>query len=304
MFNMPIQNAHGPVGAINFKDVWDNRVSFTLVALEEAEYKRWTWGRFAILGDGIHKMTPNAGAGGNNAIESAAALANSLHDLRKSTKDRHPTLQEIEGALNTYHKTREIRVAAAVTVAIKLTRVQALRGLGDRLLAHYLIPLVGGDFLQELQSDMAIGAEFLHYLPIPLRSLESNMPFNPEQGVGKKENLLIRALIAVPFIALTVLAAQNLSPTAEALQAVGKAFHEFQASWHLDTLPLIGPIFRTNLVNGMFWRPFAFATQWESATESVSSWQLPSFLADYGVLYAILLIESTRRANAVNIFAH
>lgn len=49
------------VGAgVSFQSVWDRRVSWSLVPLEEAQYKHWTFGRIACLGDSIHKMTPNA----------------------------------------------------------------------------------------------------------------------------------------------------------------------------------------------------------------------------------------------------
>lgn len=40
---------------VTFGDVWKNRKYFTLVATEEADYKHWTWGRFACLGDSVHK---------------------------------------------------------------------------------------------------------------------------------------------------------------------------------------------------------------------------------------------------------
>lgn len=45
-----------PGGSVTFGEVWKNRTSYTLVATEEAQYKHWTWGRFACLGDSIHKM--------------------------------------------------------------------------------------------------------------------------------------------------------------------------------------------------------------------------------------------------------
>jgi 2-polyprenyl-6-methoxyphenol hydroxylase-like FAD-dependent oxidoreductase len=54
---------------VSFVDVWENRKTCTLVPIEEAQMKRWTWGRFACVGDVVHKMTPNMGAGGNCAIE-------------------------------------------------------------------------------------------------------------------------------------------------------------------------------------------------------------------------------------------
>jgi hypothetical protein len=43
---------------VRFGDIWEKRVSCTLVALEEALFKTWTWGRFACLGDSVHKVSP------------------------------------------------------------------------------------------------------------------------------------------------------------------------------------------------------------------------------------------------------
>jgi 2-polyprenyl-6-methoxyphenol hydroxylase-like FAD-dependent oxidoreductase len=42
-------------GSVKFGDVWKNRTHYTLVATEEADFEHWTWGRFACLGDSVHK---------------------------------------------------------------------------------------------------------------------------------------------------------------------------------------------------------------------------------------------------------
>jgi hypothetical protein len=39
-----------------FGDLWNNRIANKLVALEEAWYKHWNWGRFICIGDAIHKV--------------------------------------------------------------------------------------------------------------------------------------------------------------------------------------------------------------------------------------------------------
>lgn len=45
-----------------FADLWENRVQFKLVALEEALHKNWTWERFVCAGDSAHKVcTPTPG---------------------------------------------------------------------------------------------------------------------------------------------------------------------------------------------------------------------------------------------------
>ena len=69
-----------------------------------------------------------------------------------------------------------------------------------------------GDFLENLTSDVVVGAIRIDYLPLPEASLQGNMPFNPEQGEGHKENLLLRALFALPFLAVSAYAWRLLSP--------------------------------------------------------------------------------------------
>jgi hypothetical protein len=57
-----------------------------------------------------------------------------------------------------------------------------------------------------MNSDMIIGAVQLDYLPVPERSLHGTMPFNPSQGLGKQESKLLRAVKALPFLAITAIA--------------------------------------------------------------------------------------------------
>lgn len=44
---------------VRFEHIWEKQVSYTLVALEEALFKTWSWGRFACLGDSVHKVSFN-----------------------------------------------------------------------------------------------------------------------------------------------------------------------------------------------------------------------------------------------------
>lgn len=242
-----------PGAKVTVGDLWRNRETYNLVALEEVYYSQWTWGRFVCLGDSIHKMTPNMGAGGNSAIESAAALANALYDMLNMTPKAvklHPSVDTaaIQQALSQYQRSRSVRASATVKVANLITRLHAVRGLVEHILAHYIMPHAG-DLLVDLASDSWIGAIRLEYMPIPSRSLYGTMPFNPQQGMGKNESLMWRALAATPLLAIGVYS------------------------------------FRTYGTAGI--GPF---------TAGSSSAGL-AHLADFGTVYAILLIESARRAS-------
>lgn len=188
-----------------FSNLWEKTISFRLVALEEAQFKIWTCRRIACLGDSIHKMTPNIGAGGNAAIESAAALANQVKAMVDKSGKEHPSEIEVEEFLGRYQKSRESRAASIVDASGKLTRLHALKGASERFFFRFLLPR-SGDFLQDMVSDMVIGATMLTYLPPPKRSVSGTMPFNPTQGQGMRESKIKRALIALPLIGLSYLA--------------------------------------------------------------------------------------------------
>lgn len=216
----------------------------------------WTWGRIACLGDSAHKMTPNAGKlsspphriranvdvvsgfGGNSAIESAAALANSVKKLSDRANGQRPSEQQIVACLQSYQKSREVRAAAAIEASNLLTHVQAFATWAHTLFARYGLRVLG-DFFESLQSDMSIGATLIDYLPPPEISLVGNMPFNPEQGQGHKESLSLRALFALPFLVL------------------------FAAAWRFANLTLLHD---SGSMNGFAWYNSVFASSTLSPT--------------------------------------
>jgi hypothetical protein len=151
------------------------------------------------------------GFGGNQAIESAAALANAIKKLSDKSNGQRPTQEQIISCLQGYQKGREVRAAAAVEASDFITRVQALATWGHLLFARYGINYMG-DFLENINSDVTVGATAIDYLPLPKESLLGSMPFNPEQGQGHKENLLVRALLASPFLVIFAYAWRLLTP--------------------------------------------------------------------------------------------
>ncbi|CAH0051421.1 unnamed protein product [Clonostachys solani] len=210
-------NRHRKVtGDVTLGDLWDHRISATLLALEEGYFDHWTSGRFVCVGDSVHKMTPNLGQGGNNAIESVAALANSLKKMIDSTEPgTRPSSDDIQQALSEYESRRALRSKVILTLANGTTRTQALRNRLDWILSRYIVPSAG-DFFANLACGNMIGAEKLDYLPVPPRSLEATMPYNQAQGVGHSESKTRRALIALPLLILSILAWLTMAPVLEA----------------------------------------------------------------------------------------
>ena len=136
-FARKIENFH-ITPELTFDGIWKNRSTYTLVPTEEAQMKRWSWGRIACVGDSVHKVTPNMGAGGNAAIETAAALANELKKMADTAEKGKPSYETIKARLGDYQKTRDFRMTAISKAANSLTRIHALATLKDKLLALWV----------------------------------------------------------------------------------------------------------------------------------------------------------------------
>ncbi|KID64203.1 FAD-dependent monooxygenase andE [Metarhizium brunneum] len=244
-----------PGALVKVRDLWERREAYNMVALEEAYYDHWTYGNFALVGDSAHKMTPNMGSGGNSAIESAAALANSLVQTLDGCKGTRPTRDEIQSALQRYQNARRLRASRTVIASNLVTRLHAVKDYLHHFAAHHILPNAG-DLLVDLASENWIGAVKLEYMAVPKRSLAGTMPFNPQQGMGNNENILFRALAALPL----------LFPVALRY-----------------CLPLYTP--KTLL-------------PWQKLLDE--SFDVPCLnveVADFGTVYAVILIEAARRAN-------
>ena len=288
-----------PKGAVTVGDLYKNKTSSTLVSIEEAAYEHWSWGRMVCLGDSAHKMTPNGGFGGNACIESAAALTNALHKMLKSTAGSHPSSADITTALKEYQASRYARVTTMMKTANELTRIQALRSWQHRIMAYYVIPNAG-DHLINMQASMSVGSTRIEFLPPPKRSMLGTMPFNPSQGFGKDERRLKRAVLALPLVAMFLLAARVMDCTMliGLLEGPMKAK---QVSWPGHTVQLKDSFYGLSRFDTTWYGPTVAFTAANFGIDGPSRWQLFSFLMDYGVLYAIFLIESARRGNALTL---
>ena len=148
-------------------------------------------------------MTPNIGMGGNNAIESAAAVANAIHEMLLCKRPSKPSTEEIEQALQSFQSHREERTKTILTIANKVTRLEALKGPAEEFIAMHIAPHIG-DLLQNRQSAHLVASERLNFLPEPERALKATMPFNQRHGKDERDTLLQRSLRALPLLALAV----------------------------------------------------------------------------------------------------
>jgi len=232
--------------------------------------------------------------GANAAFESAAALANNIKLLLDESSGT-PSFESIQRRLKQYELSRIIRATEINKVANSVTRLQALKGVAERITVNYIIPNAG-DQLIDMMSDLFVGAAKVDFLPPPPRSLVATMPFNPSQGFTKHEHIWYRALLALPFFGLSFMCFRCMN-AGDGLSGVGDVLKSGVLSWDHQSFDVPPTVFPATWIDDMF-RPIAVIFSSSSfGIDIVSWWQVITFLTDLGVLIAIMLIESARRSN-------
>lgn len=209
---------------VSLRELVDTELRLSYQALEEASHEVWTYGRIVCLGDAMHKMTPNVrflspkpvsltnglklGQGGNQAIESCAALTNCLMELSPSAQK--PSSQSLETAFLKYQNLRKKRAKTFVDISGLTTRDEALDNLKHTLRFLYLPMLnaeqmtswflsstkgIGNELLMRkpgIQTEMYSSAPKLDHLPIP-RRIEGNKIWSEGEGKVMRMNEIMRA---------------------------------------------------------------------------------------------------------------
>jgi hypothetical protein len=153
-----------------------------------------------------------------------------------------------------------------------------------------------GDFLTDLICDANVGAEILEYLPPPPRSLTCTMPFNPEQGTGNTESRFMRAFMALPFLGFAALAVRAVD-----MRAVVPEILEISRQGRFKanglSVPLRSSLYHVDLIDEIVSFVAALFAQIIIGSDSITYWQALTFLTDFAGMYAVFLIESSRRVN-------
>ncbi|KAG8627689.1 hypothetical protein KVT40_003562 [Elsinoe batatas] len=291
-----------PNGSVTLDDTYKSSVSYTLVPLEEAQYEKWFYRRMVCIGDSIHKVTPNAGVGGNDAILSAAALANALRSMDKRRGIDRPSEAQIQHAFQEFQDTRKQPVQDQGKQANFVTRMQASKTFLHRWVATYLLAH-SGDLPQDLQLEGVVNVPMLNYLPPPHRSLQGTASFNPSQGGKTREWRLTRLLLCLSFFLSFYLASRIITPDSilpSLLQiSESRQYHHSPTNTTLSLLPSLFP-FLSTLDATLLPATAAFLPS-ILGTNPLSRIQTLLFISDLSVVYALLLIESSRRSNAFTI---
>ncbi|KAE9370063.1 FAD/NAD(P)-binding domain-containing protein [Stipitochalara longipes BDJ] len=190
---------------VRFGDVWKSVETVALVPIEEGDLKVWTSGKIVCVGDSVHKVTPESGIGTTIVTETVASLANHLKRLVDNSSGK-PTSVDIEACLKSFETHRHPRASMITKFGLQNVRVFTLANRKIRRMLKYLVPLLGGE---STQTEKYIAAEKVDFLPVPPRSLNGTMAFNPTQGHDQKEPRKPRAVLALPLLLLAANAFRN-----------------------------------------------------------------------------------------------
>ncbi|KAL9627730.1 MAG: hypothetical protein Q9164_007512, partial [Protoblastenia rupestris] len=133
-------------------------------------------------------VTPNAAFGGSTAMESAVALANTLHATLALHSSKKPSDTEVELALQTYQSSRLARVKEIFTVSWMLTRLQAYDGWLMYIAQRWVLPIVGLGFVAKNVAKTCSQAPKLDFVDFD----EDRGTLGWEEGPDVKEKKITR----------------------------------------------------------------------------------------------------------------
>ncbi|PWY88175.1 monooxygenase [Aspergillus heteromorphus CBS 117.55] len=284
--------------SIAFEEVYKRAIVKTHLPLEEANYEYWCKDRWVIIGDSSHKMTPNAGQGGNSAIESAVTLANSLAKLLQSKHSIQ--IDDVDLCLQAWQKSRKPRLTKIWNSARDLTRLEACETFKHKLISLHLLPYLRAMLLDKASADI-IGAEKLDCLPLPPRSLLATMPYiNEAEFENQRGCSWKRGLWCIPFLGCLGAARATMTPL---IAGVGPFMVDLfaQGVWTArngERLSLQQPLYPIPFLDKLLKPMVTCFLPSISGTDPVSSIQMRSFITDLGAVYGIWMLESYRDANS------
>lgn len=135
-------------------------------------------------------MSPVGAHGGSCAIESVAALANSLTHHLHLCSDKGANSETIQSIFETYQKTREARVRKIAGTVHFMTRLGTWDNCMMRFVGRYVLPWLND---VTLVSGLVKEAVKVDFLPIPSRSKGfSDQTSEEEQAMQKDAKQMLK----------------------------------------------------------------------------------------------------------------
>ncbi|GKU14036.1 unnamed protein product [Fusarium langsethiae] len=137
---------------VTFKQVWESKKWFYTAPFEEGVAKTWSRDRVVLLGDAVHKMTPNIGFGLNTGWQSC-----------------NPDIKDLTKVFAEYQNIRLAHVTNDVKLAGTSTRAVMWDNILWKLLDQYLLPYINGDTIlaKHMCCPTILKAFTLNWLPEP-----------------------------------------------------------------------------------------------------------------------------------------
>ncbi|KAJ7610283.1 FAD binding domain-containing protein [Mycena polygramma] len=173
---------------VKFGDLYEKHTSAILTSVPEFVYTKWHLGRIIALGDAVHKLNPIGGQGGNNALETAAAVATELHTMLVALpKGERPSDADVAAAFERTQTRRRDHVLEAVDVGHQTQRLFSRETPFFALLAR-LVPVLDPEGSLGTFADRALPARRLPMLPMPQRPrfepFHDELPARPLGGLA------------------------------------------------------------------------------------------------------------------------
>ncbi|OJJ99081.1 hypothetical protein ASPACDRAFT_60898 [Aspergillus aculeatus ATCC 16872] len=189
--------APGP--GYTIQDLWTARVKGSLVSLEEGIVSQWSHGHVLLLGDAAHKVTPNAGFGGNLALEGVAHLTHALvallQDCGPSTA---PEAEQLGALFAEFDRSHRPRATTVVGLSAKITRYEAQETGFLRFAARYLSPVIPDRWKAALLARFASRAPRLTFLPVTTAAAAAAVDVG--RSIREQENGTGNAWLAIGLV--------------------------------------------------------------------------------------------------------
>ncbi|EKJ69233.1 hypothetical protein NXS19_012747 [Fusarium pseudograminearum] len=152
---------------ITFKQVWESKKWFYTAPFEEGVAKTWSRDRVVLIGDAVHKMTPNIGFGLNTGWQSTVVLINLIRTL--ILENQNPDINDLTKVFDEYKNIRFAHVTNDVKLAGTSTRAVIWDNFIWKFLDQYLLPYINGDTIlaKHMCCPTILKAFTLNWLPEP-----------------------------------------------------------------------------------------------------------------------------------------
>ncbi|KAJ0417975.1 hypothetical protein BJY00DRAFT_303093 [Aspergillus carlsbadensis] len=163
---------------VRFSDLYRAKQEVIHTPLREFIYSKWHLNRMIVLGDASHKMAPILGQGGNQALETVAAMTNSLIAALKRQNPDRLSLSEIDGMFAEVQKLRTPRVSSMMEESHQRQCMDALETpeLAEVMLHRF--PKIAAKRVPAFWAATITPGVSIKTLPVPKR--KKTVPFEDE----------------------------------------------------------------------------------------------------------------------------